>query len=164
MTEKSDSSNTLHPDFKDRIQTLMRKPWREFIRIENETHCIAIARFYLGRLNATHGDFEAKTGIKLMDYKGCYMEAGAAISPTGPVLPGPVKRILAFKMSRSGRWLPKLLQLKGLYHETMKYAWVKTDLWEQVIGDDQYFEKVFLAGKDANTKRKRKRHAKKKKK
>jgi hypothetical protein len=136
------------PKLDPRLKEVIRRPWREFIRIEDEDHCLAIARFYLGTPKATAEDFTRLTGITLLDHKGCYMESGAANAPTGPVLPGPVKRVLAFKQSRSGRWITKLFTLPGLFHESLTRAWIKVDDWERAIGDEHYFEEVFLTGKD----------------
>jgi hypothetical protein len=150
---KMENINAPPPDplLDKRLQDFLRRPYIEFVRIDTETECTAVAQFFLSHRGATHQDFAQKTGIKLLSFLGHYMECGAALGPTGPIFPGPVKPVLRFKMSRRGNWV---------YHNSMKHAWVKTDVWEKLVEDDTYFEEVFLGQKK---KRGQKKNAKRKK-
>lgn len=132
----------------DRLKDFIRKPYREFLKIDGPAQAAAISKFYLSSLGADHGDFEQATGIRLLDHMGTYMESGAALGPVGPVLPGPIAPILAFRLSGRGNYQTTYLKLPGLYHESLSLAWIKTSIWEEAIGDASYFEEEFLMGKE----------------
>ena len=146
-------TDQLHP----RIQEFIRKPFVAFLRLETPEHCTAVAQFFLNSTKVTHEYFKETVGINLLDHIGCYMECGAAINVVGPTLPGPIKPVLRFKLTRRGHWLPQMLEVNGIYHSSLKHAWIKTDLWEQVVEDSDYFEKVFLGGKKKKDAKKRKK-------
>lgn len=140
QNNQSNKPSSLDP----RLKEIIRKPWVEFVRLESPVQCTVVARFFLNKLDATHEEFMHVVGINLQEYYGCYMECGTAFGPTGPIFPGPVRPVLRFKMSGRGRWIVHRLEVDGLYHESMMHAWIKTDLWEQIVGDEDYFENVFL--------------------
>lgn len=150
----------LNPLLDQRLQDFLRRPYIEFVRIDDKAECTAIAQFFLSHHGATHEDFMQKTGINLLSYLGHYMECGAALGPTGPIFPGPIKPVLRFKMSRGGNWTPRVVEVEGVYHDSRKHAWVKTGVWEKLVGDDTYFEEVFLGQKK---KQRQKQNAKRKK-
>lgn len=127
-----------------RLKEVLRKPFVEFVRLDGPTQATMVARYFLSSMGATADDFKKIIGIDLLDYRGHYMECGAALGPTGPLWPGPIRPVLRFKMSQRGRWISQRLEVDGVYHESKMHAWVKIDLWEQLVGDSKYFEEVFL--------------------
>ena len=133
----------------DRLRKSLRKPWVEFLRLDTEKDCQVVAQHFFGNYKATVHSFAAATrGINLMDYNGCYMEIGGTQAPEGPLLPGPVYPVLAFRMSRSRSTVrPYRFKLDGFYRDGKKRAWVKTDTWEKLLGDDSYFEEHIIGGK-----------------
>lgn len=132
-----------------------RPLWTEFLRLETADDCAVVVKHFLNSRKATLRDFQEHTGIDLMEYMGTFVEVGGTKAPTGPVVPGPVFPILAFKKSEeNGAFIPQRLSLDGLFYHTKKYAWVQTDLWEEVTGDTDFFEKHILLKK---TKKKSKR-------
>lgn len=133
----------------DRLRKSLRKPWIEFIRLDGEEECLSVVRHFFGNFKATLQSFAAVTrGINLLDYKGCYMEIGGSKAPEGPLLPGPIYPVLAFRMSRSRTTVrPYRFKLDGLYKEDKKFAWIKTDTWEKLLGDENYFEDHVIGGK-----------------
>ncbi len=159
--EKDDvKTPPLDPLLDQRLQDFLRRPFIEFVQINTEAECTAVAQFFLSHRGATHQDFAQKTGINLLSFLGHYMECGTALGPTGPIHPGPVKPVLRFRMSGRGNWTPRVVSVEGVYHNSKKHAWVKTEVWEKLVEDDTYFEEVFLGqrkkkGQERDAKRKK---------
>jgi hypothetical protein len=128
----------------ERIKRLYRKPVVTFLRIDTAEDELIISQHFLNSTKATPADFALQTGNNLSEYKGCYMEIGGDMAPLGPVMPGPVFPILAFKRSNRGNFIAQRLKLDGLYYHTKKYAWVQVGLWEKVVGDEYFFETKIL--------------------
>jgi hypothetical protein len=128
----------------DRLKRVYRKPVVTFLRLDTYDDFLLISQHFLNSIKATPKDFAEQTGINLQEYMRCYMEIGGDMAPKGPVVPGPVFPILAFKQSNRGNFIPQRLKLDGLYYQTKKYAWVRVELWEKVTGDEDFFETKIL--------------------
>lgn len=134
----------------DRLKKSLRKEWIEFLRLNSEKECLTIVQHFFGSMRATLGHFHGVTrGINLLDFvgQGYYMEIGGARSPEGPLFPGPVHPLLAFRMSRTRKTvMPYRFKLEGVYNNDKSKAWVKTDIWEKALGDEKYFEDHVIGG------------------
>lgn len=140
----------------DRLRGVLRKPWVEFIRLDGEKECLRVIQHFFGSRRADLTHFHAVTrGVNLLDFAGhpgYYMEIGGTQAPEGPLFPGPVHPILAFKMSRTRKsTIPYRFKLEGVYNSDKSKAWLKTDLWERVLGDETYFEKHVIDGHPIDT-------------
>lgn len=90
--------------------------------------------------------YRKQLGIDIYKYAGFFVEIGHADAPIGPVIPAtdriPIKPILAIRQSRRGNYYVEGLELAdGLFNKDKTTAWVKTEQFDVLLGDD-YFAKI----------------------
>jgi len=91
--------------------------------------------------------FIARMGIDLLkEYKGYYMEVGAADAPDGPCTPAsermPIHPVLVFRVSNSGQYVGHGLDFpRGFLNRARDRAWIPVDDYEGRLGDD-YFKQL----------------------
>ena len=169
LKEKKPLTNDeLSEAFEERIKRIIKKPWITFLRIDSETEVITIAQHFLNNQNATSQEFINKAfGLDLKQYIGCYVEVGGAKSPVAPIIPGPVKPLLAFKATRSKKnVIVERIELPGFFSEDRKHVWVKSGVWEKRLGDEDHYEKFLrksMTNRSDELRKKRERTAAKKK-
>lgn len=113
----------------------------EFLRIDTPDDANLVATSVLGKDNAGGGynskAFEMQFGVKLLDYRGYYIEVSYTAAPRGPITPMLVEPILVLRRSRSGQhFRPNVLKVRGYCDSSRKTAWIDVELWEENIGDD----------------------------
>jgi hypothetical protein len=108
----------------------------EFLRIDTPEDANLVAASVLGKdYNAK--SFEMQFGIKLLEYRGYYIEVSYTSAPRGPITPMMVEPILVLRRSRSGQqFRPNVLKVQGYCDNSRKAAWIDVELWEDNLGDD----------------------------
>lgn len=121
------------------LRHLTNPPFIEFVRIDNRDHMDFLARTWLRDGRATHLDFVRKFGISLSDFLGHYMEVGSTHAVVGPVIGGVVKPILAVRHNddQTG-YVPSRQKVDGLYHKDLGRAWIKTEIWNEVLMEETH--------------------------
>lgn len=90
--------------------------------------------------------YQKQLGIDINELTTFYAEVGHADAPIGPVTPAterlPITPVLAIRKSqRGGYYVHGLSSSKGFFNRDKTKAWIKTEIYDQMVGDD-YFDKV----------------------
>jgi len=124
---------------KDRLLEVLRKEWVRFVRLSNKEACEAAVKQYLNSKKASLTDFKTITGADILTLQGSYLEYCGDEAPIAPVVAGTVEPIISFRQE-ADKVVTIRFGLEGLYHISKEVAWVRTTMWEEVMGDQTYLE------------------------
>ena len=121
---------------------LVRKPWVILVKIRDEKSCNVIARHWLNKRGATWKEFLQASGIDLRQYLQHYVETGGDDAPTSPIIPNDISPVLIIQRQEKV-YCPLVISVPGFLHTSTEVAWIKTDRWEEILGDQDFLEKNF---------------------
>ena len=124
---------------RERLLGVLRKEWVRFVRLSSKEACEAAVKQYLNSNKASLLDFNDLTGTDILTLQGSYLEYCGDEAPIAPVVAGTIEPIISFRQEE-GKVVTIRLGLEGLYHISKEVAWVRTAIWEEIMGDQTYLE------------------------
>jgi len=90
-------------------------------------------------------EYQKRLGIDIHLYRGSYAEIGGTDAPVGPVTPATerlcIRPILAIRQTHRGNYVVQALSMShGFFNRDRSRAWVETDNYEALLGDEFFAE------------------------
>ena len=136
-----------------RIEAHIRPRFVELVKLATPEAMDEVAKRYFARLDTqlrkggtedgvNHSEFWHQFGVDVRQYANFYAEVGGSTAIRGPYFPSnKVRPIFTIKRSHSGKtWKVVAKSCIGFFSQNLERAWVKVDVYEQMLDDTFYDE------------------------
>lgn len=135
-----------------RIEAHIRPRFVELVKLATPEAMDEVAQRYFTRLDTQrrmegrdgvdHSEFWHQFGIDIRQYANFYAEVGGSTAIRGPYFPSnKVRPLFTIKRSHSGKtWKVVAQSCIGFFSQNLERAWVKVDVYEQMLSDTFYDE------------------------